>query len=101
MKPFINLNDLTEKHASTNGKYAETYYPVSNLIGAVKLGYSLSVVPMGKRTCPFHNHRHNEEMFLILEGEGSLRFGEQTYKVRALDIDAARRGLPYTSTSTP
>ncbi|MGI2258323.1 cupin domain-containing protein [Shewanella sp. GXUN23E] len=92
MKPLINLNELSESQSSERGKYGETSYPVSELIGARKLGYSLSVVPPGKRVCPFHHHRHNEEMFLMLEGEGTLRFGDQTYPLRPLDIIACPPG---------
>lgn len=31
-----------------------------------------TVLPSGKAQCPFHSHRGEEEMFLILEG-GSVR----------------------------
>lgn len=92
MKPFINLNELTESHTTENGKYGEASYSISDLIGARKLGYSVSVVPPGKRVCPFHNHHINEEMFLILEGEGSLRFGDQTFDIKPLDIIACPPG---------
>ncbi|MCL2914085.1 cupin domain-containing protein [Shewanella corallii] len=92
MKPLINLNELGEGDVVGNGKYGETSYAVSELIGAKKLGYSVSVVPPDKRVCPFHNHRHNEEMFLILEGEGTLRFGKESYPVKPLDIIACPPG---------
>ena len=46
---------------------------------ARKLGYNLTVLPPGKAQCPFHSHRGEEEMFLILEGEGELRFGDQRH----------------------
>ncbi|QSX29698.1 cupin domain-containing protein [Shewanella cyperi] len=92
MKPLINLNELSESFHDERGKYADTYYPISEKIGAKRLGYSLSEVPPGKRVCPFHNHRINEEMFLILAGTGTLRFGAEEYQVKPMDIIACPPG---------
>ncbi|MDA8792153.1 cupin domain-containing protein [Bacteriovoracaceae bacterium] len=91
-KPFLNIDEITEFEQSSNGKYEEKYAPISPLIGAEKLGYSLSIVPPGKRVCPFHNHQVNEEMFLILEGEGTLRFGNKEYQIKKHDIIACPPG---------
>ena len=59
---------------------------IGRRLGAQKLGYNLTVVPAGKRAWPFHNHRFNEEMFFILEGEGSIRIAGETHKVRQGDF---------------
>ena len=63
-------------------------------IGARKLGYNLTELPPGKAQCPFHNHHAEEEMFLILEGEGVLRFGDQRLPLRAHDVIACPPGGP-------
>src|SRR5687768_3143016 len=92
MKPFLNLDEITEWTQSGEGKYGERYAPISDKIGAKLLGYSISVVPPGKRVCPFHNHRINEEMFLVLDGEGTLRFGDKEYPIKKHDIIACPPG---------
>jgi uncharacterized cupin superfamily protein len=92
MKPFINLDDLDGFTEHGDGKYLEKYSAISEKIGAKKLGYSLSIVPPGKRVCPFHNHRISEEMFLIIEGSGTLRFGDKEYPIRKHDIIACPPG---------
>lgn len=92
MKPFLNLDELTDFEEKQHGDFQERYAPISEKIGAEKLGYSLTIVPPGKKICPFHNHRVNEEMFLILEGEGTLRFGDQEYPLRKHDIIACPPG---------
>ena len=92
MKPFVNLDELDDFEEVSRGKYGEKFSPISNRIGAKKLGYSLSIVPPGKRVCPFHNHHVNEEMFFILEGKGTLRFGEQEYRIKKHDIIACPPG---------
>lgn len=92
MKPFLNLDELGDFEENESGKYAERCAVISPKIGAKKLGYSLSVVPPGKRVCPFHNHRINEEVFLIVEGQGLLRFGDKEYPVKKHDIIACPPG---------
>lgn len=92
MKPVLNLDELTEFEVSDNDKFGERYARVAEKIGAIDLGYSLSIVPPGKRACPFHNHRINEEMFLILEGTGTLRFGAEEYPLKPHDIIACPPG---------
>ena len=63
-------------------------------MGAKDLGYGYDVVPPGKRSCPFHSHRGEEEMFFILEGQGELRFGDQRYPLRPHDVVACPAGGP-------
>ena len=92
MKPLINLDELDEFTQSSVGDFQESYTGISEKIGAKKLGYSLTIVPPGKKVCPFHNHRINEEMFLILEGTGTLRFGGDEYPLRPQDIIACPPG---------
>jgi uncharacterized cupin superfamily protein len=67
---------------------------VSRRIGAQKLGYNVTAVPPGKRAFPFHNHRDNEEMFLVLAGAGEVRIGRDTHPIRTGDIIACPAGGP-------
>ncbi len=50
------------------------------------------MLPAGKRSCPFHNHWQEEELFIILEGRGTYRFGSESYPVKAGDVIAAPTG---------
>lgn len=92
MKPVINIHAAERTSISKGELFAESYAELSNKIGAKKLGYNVTTVPPGKRSCPYHNHLVNEEMFFILEGEGTYRFGGETYPVKAGDIIAAPAG---------
>jgi uncharacterized cupin superfamily protein len=51
-----------------------------------KLVVSIYEVPPGKVSWPFHYHAANEEVFLILEGEGELRTLNQRIQVKAGDF---------------
>ena len=53
---------------------------------AHKLGASIDILPPGKRACPFHLHQAQEEMFIVLDGSGTLRIGEQVRAIEAGDI---------------
>jgi uncharacterized cupin superfamily protein len=44
------------------------------------------IVPPGKAAWPVHFHHANEEMFYIIEGNGTLKYGDQEYPLRAGDV---------------
>jgi uncharacterized cupin superfamily protein len=96
--PILNLADVTfEPHprpapAPLDARFQARFARIGERIGARQLGYNVTVVPPGKRAFPHHNHRVNEEMFLILEGSGELRLGERTFPIRAGDIIACPAG---------
>lgn len=91
-KPFVNLADVEFTDIEDNGYYTSRRAQFSAAIGARKLGYNLTVLPPGKAQCPFHSHRAEEEMFLILEGEGELRYGSETFQIRRHDVIACPTG---------
>lgn len=91
-KPFVNLDELEFDDVEENGLYTSRRARFSAAIGARKLGYNLTELLPGKSQCPFHSHRAEEEMFLILDGEGELRFGDQRYRIRKHDVIACPPG---------
>jgi uncharacterized cupin superfamily protein len=104
-RPVINLADLEVRSVSPEraprGPHADKYdirwAEIASRIGARQLGYNLTVVAPGKRNCPFHSHRAEEEMFFILEGTGELRHGDARYPLRAGDFIACPVGGPDTA----
>jgi len=93
-RPIANLDEVTFSDFEENGYYTSRRAEFSDSIGARKLGYNLTVLPPGKAQCPFHSHRGEEEMFLVLEGIGELRFGDQRYAIRKHDVIACPTGGP-------
>ena len=55
-------------------------------LGAKKLGYNVTELPPGKRAFPYHFHHVNEELFLVLEGTGELRWPGGTHPLKPMDI---------------
>ena len=94
LKPIMNLDEVEFDDVEENGPYTSSRGQISTRIGAEKLGYNLTVLPPGKVQCPFHCHHGEEEMFLIIEGEGELRFGDKRYPIRKHDVIACPPGGP-------
>ena len=93
----VNLEELKLEHFEQGDKYASDAVRIGPLLGAKDLGYSYDVVPPGKRSCPFHSHYGEEEMFFIVKGAGTLRYGNETRKVRAGDFICCPTGGPDTA----
>lgn len=91
-KPIANLDEVEFTDIEENGYYTSRRAQFSARIGARRLGYNLTELPPGKAQCPFHSHHAEEEMFLILEGEGELRFGGERYRIRKHDVIACPTG---------
>lgn len=92
MKRIINIDDLEFRDHEHGQSFKASGAQVSGEVGAVKLGYGVTIVPPGKRAWPFHNHHANEEMFFILAGSGVIRIGTEEYPVRMGDFIAAPAG---------
>lgn len=94
VKPILNLDEVELDDVEENGLYTSSRGSIGSRIGARDLGYNLTVLPPGKVQCPFHSHHGEEEMFLILEGEGELRFGTERFPIRRHDVIACPPGGP-------
>jgi uncharacterized cupin superfamily protein len=92
-----NIDDLKLEHFSQGSSFESRFVRIGPLLGAKDLGYSYDVVPPGKRSCPFHSHRGEEEMFFIVRGTGTLRYGSETRKLRAGDVICCPTGGPETA----
>ena len=93
----VNIDELKLGHLSRGDKFECKAARIGPLLGAKDLGYSYDVVPRGKRSCPFHSHRGEEEMFFIVKGNGTLRYGNETRRIRAGDVICCPAGGPETA----
>lgn len=60
--------------------------PLSDGTAARKLGCGIDTVPPGKQSCPYHLHHTQEEMFVVLEGLGTLRVAGELLPIKAGDV---------------
>ena len=89
-----NIHELKLEHFTKGEKFESNSVRIGPLLAAKDLGYSYDVVPPGKSSCPFHSHRAEEEMFFIVQGEGTLRYGNETRRIRAGDVICCPTGGP-------
>jgi uncharacterized cupin superfamily protein len=93
----VSIDELKLEHFSKGDAFESASVRIGPLLGAKDIGYSYDVVPPGKRACPFHSHRGEEEMFFIVKGRGTLRYGSETRKIRAGDVICCPTGGPETA----
>ena len=68
---------------------------LSDGTAALKLGAGIDVLAPGMRCCPYHLHHAQEEMFIVLEGEGTLRVAGELLPIRAGDVIHMPPGPEY------
>jgi uncharacterized cupin superfamily protein len=62
---------------------------------AQKLGATIDTVAPGKQSCPYHFHHAQEEMFVVLEGKGTLRVAGERLPISAGDVIFIPPGPEY------
>ena len=83
---ILNIDQVSFQEWSNGDTYKARMAWVGASLGSKKLGFNITVLPPGKRAFPFHAHRANEEMFFVLEGQGSIRIGMGSHKIRKGDF---------------
>jgi len=97
-RPIANMHELPARHSSKGSRFEARATRLGGAVGARALGAQYIVVPPGKSAYPLHNHRNNEEMFIILDGEGIYRRGAgESWPIRAGDVISAPAGGPETA----
>ena len=90
-----NVREVKLERQTREPLYDSMCASVSGGTVARKLGAGYDELPAGKRSCPYHFHHAEEEMFVILEGEGSLRVAGEMVPVKAGDVVFIPPGPEY------
>ena len=94
-KLIRNIADVALERQHRPPLYDTLCGGLSDGSAAVKLGAGYDVLAPGMRGCPYHFHRAQEELFVILEGEGTLRVAGQMLPVSAGDVVFIPPGPDY------
>jgi uncharacterized cupin superfamily protein len=70
-KCIVALDDAPVD-VDAKGEFAWTEHYLSHAAGSVRTGLRHAVIPAGKATCPPHWHSGEHELFVILDGAGTL-----------------------------
>ena len=90
-----NFHDEPLKHEQRAPLYDSVGARLASGTAATGLGASIDIVAPGMRSCPYHLHHAQEEMFIILEGSGTLRVAGEMLPLRAGDIAFIPPGPEY------
>ena len=84
----IHESDVAWAERGNGKKFTPRAKRLGAAAGAKRLGCGLFELPPGGCSFPFHYHLANEEGLYVLEGEGTMRLGEDKVKIRAGDYVA-------------
>ncbi len=90
-----NFNQVDLEHQVRAPLYESLAARLGTGTAARKLGASIDTVPPGKRSCPYHFHHAQEEMFVVLEGSGTLRVAGEMLPLRTGDVVFIPPGPEY------
>ncbi|MBX9400878.1 cupin domain-containing protein [Lysobacter sp. BMK333-48F3] len=90
-----NVQEVPLERFERGSKYLSDRVRITDGTVARKLAATYDVVPAGMRACPYHLHYAQEEMFIILEGTGTLRVAGEMLPVKAGDVICIPPGPEY------
>ncbi len=90
-----NFNDAPLERFVREPLYDVLFARLALGTAAQKLGISVDTVAPGNRSCPYHFHHAQEELFIVIEGEGTLRIAGEMLPVRASDVVFIPPGPEY------
>lgn len=83
----INLADVPEEEFSHENRFGMRYRHLTKAVcgDTYKVGVAVEVLEPGRQTVPFHYHMLEEEHLFILEGEVTLRLGDERLPMKPGD----------------
>jgi uncharacterized cupin superfamily protein len=94
-KLIRNFHEAPLKRLQRDPLYDSEGVRLARGTAAAKLGASFDILAPGKRGCPYHLHHAQEEMFVILQGTGTLRVAGEMLPLRAGDVIFIPPGPEY------
>jgi uncharacterized cupin superfamily protein len=90
-----NFNSAPLENLAREPLYGSRSARLGRGTAARQLGAGIDVLAPGKRSCPYHLHHAEEEMFIVLEGSGTLRVAGEMLPLVAGDIAFIPAGPDY------
>lgn len=90
--PIVNMSELPLEDQGNGTSFQAKVARVGAALGSEKLGCTMVVVQPGQKAWPYHLQYANEEMFVILEGTGTLRYDGKRYELKAGDVVSTKVG---------
>jgi len=81
----VNLTEVEARPIEQGTRFGATVKGLGRASGGTRVGCNWFEVPPGRAAFPFHYHCAMEEAIYVLEGRGTLRFGDQELELHAGD----------------
>lgn len=90
-----NFHDQPRERFVRAPRYDAESASLTQGTAAVQLGARIDVLAPGQQGCPYHYHHGEEEMFIVLQGEGTLRVAGELLPIKAGDTIFIPAGPDY------
>ena len=90
-----NFNEVPLTRLLREPRYDAQGSRLAQGTAAQKLGASFDILEPGKSGCPYHLHHAQEEMFVIIEGNATLRVAGEMLPLKAGDVIFIPPGPEY------
>lgn len=90
-----NFNDTPRERFVRAPRYDSQSASLTKGTAAKNLGAAFAIVAPGMMSCPYHLHHAEEEMFIVLQGEGTLRVAGELVPIKAGDVITIPPGPEY------
>jgi uncharacterized cupin superfamily protein len=94
-KLIRNFNEVTAEREVREPLYDTVCARLGRGTAASKLGASVDTVAPGKRACPYHFHHAQEELFVVIDGHGTLRVADELLPLKPGDVVFIPPGPEY------
>ena len=79
---IVNVDEVELEHGEDRPPFGEDWKELGGRAGSIRAGLNLSIVWPDRQNCPVHCHSAEEELFVVLEGDGELLLGDDVIPVR-------------------
>jgi uncharacterized cupin superfamily protein len=81
-----NVGTIDKAQVGNGDNFQANVGSFSTLFGMKGLGCNVVELEPGKKAWPYHLHYGHEELFVIVKGNGSIRFDDEIYPVKEGDV---------------
>ena len=84
--PRANIEEIEKRVIGNGADFSAVVGRFTEVLGMRQLGCSVVELAPGEKGWPFHLHWGEEELFVVLEGQGSMRYGDDSHEIGAGDV---------------
>jgi uncharacterized cupin superfamily protein len=89
---IANVADVAGNPFGQGGTVQSVQHDLGDAAGSERTGLNYNTVSPGKLLAPPHVHSAEEEIFIVLEGDGELQLGDERYPIRPGSVVARPAG---------